>query len=528
VLKQAGGLTLILSLTLAFFMLSSSVVSFITISNGEAKASSDEGGGGGGDGGGDGSGGDGGGEQQNDGSSEDGGEKQQEDVPQEETTQDEVVTDEPLEDMMMGAMPPAPATAPPAVVEECPKGQMKVDENCVKIAPDPTCQPGQMMVQGNCVQIANPNSKCPQGQLYVDGKCVPIPSQKQQQPLLCPTASTSSLVDSGRLVFVADTTGTPQGPTGGSSSKPADPTSSNCPTGTNQPPTTPQSLTSPTTPSSPTTTPSQSAATPPPSDGTTPTTPLPQGTTTQPAPPSSGNQPSSTAGNSGGEGSQVQKKYEPPAGALPYRGNEVELIGIYANPDPTNPAIVRTDKVGEDVHTTFADGTIKTSKPSISTSLVEEEAGDGEEEASPSDFYENDIRITPGAGTALDKLGVIQIKLDYSTTSGLGDSPLTIKYGDGKSIDRKIRRPMEDPQLTGTYTIHKDSKGNVLETTMVDPWTKTTYSIKPDGSTSDYKADGSYITTWPKKADGSQQFYDSKQGKVFVRDADGNIIPPKE
>jgi hypothetical protein len=108
---------------------------------------------------------------------------------------------------------------------------MKVEDNCVKIAPDPTCQPGQMMVQGNCVPIASPNSKCPQGQLYVDGKCVPIPSQKQQQPVLCPTASTSSsLLDSGRLVFVADTTGTPQGSTGGSSSKPADP-SSNCPTG---------------------------------------------------------------------------------------------------------------------------------------------------------------------------------------------------------------------------------------------------------------------------------------------------------
>jgi hypothetical protein len=32
----------------------------------------------------------------------------------------------------------------------------------------------------------------------------------------------------------------------------------------------------------------------------------------------------------------------------------------------------------------------------------------------------------------------------------------------------------------------------------------------------------------PKKADGSQQFYDSKQQKVFVRDANGNIVPPKE
>jgi hypothetical protein len=49
-----------------------------------------------------------------------------------------------------------------------------------------------------------------------------------------------------------------------------------------------------------------------------------------------------------------------------------------------------------------------------------------------------------------------------------------------------------------------------------------------DQSQSRYNADGSYIKTWPKKADGSQQFYDSKQQKVFVRDANGNIIPPKE
>jgi hypothetical protein len=456
-----------LSLTLAFFLLSSSVFSFITISKGEAKASSDGGGGGGnsgssdggGDSGGDG-GGDGGGEQQSDGSSsEDGGEKQQEDLPQEETSQDEVVTDAPLEDMMMGAMPPAPATAP---------------------------------------------------------------SQKQQQPVLCPTASTSSLVDSGRPVFVADTTGTPQGSTGGSSSsKPADPTSSNCPTVTNQPPTTPQSLTSPTTPSSPTTTPSQSAAIPPPTEGTTTqptTTPSPQGTTTQPAPLSSGDQPS--AGNSGGEGGQVQKqkKYEPPAAALPYHGNEVELIEFYANADPTNPAILRTAKVGEDVHTTFADGTIKTSN-------LEGPSAIGDEELSPSDFVEGNIRITPGAGTPLDKLGVIQARVPFSYSLFGPSDDHTIKYSNGHSIERRFQYP----NLKVVDVEHKDSKGNVLETTKIDYQTGTTVTEKPaDGSKSTYNADGSYLTTWPKKPDGSQQFYDSKQQKIFIRDANGNIVPPKE
>ncbi len=241
--------------------------------------------------------------------------------------------------------------------------------------------------------------------------------------------------------------------------------------------------------------------------------------------PSADNQPSSSGGKEdtqgegqGGEGSQGQKKYEPPAAALPYRGNEVELVESYADPDPTNPAIARTDAV-EDVYetfvyTTFTDGTIKTSNP-------EEHAADDKEEISPSDFGETNVKITPGPGTPLDKLGVIQVSLPFSGSGYLG--PYTIKYGDGKSIETN-----NFGLVSGKSIVHKDSKGNVIETIFVDNDKQVTYSIKPDGSRSDYKADGSYITTWPKKADGSQQFYDSRQEKVFVRDANGNIIPPKE
>lgn len=116
--------------------------------------------------------------------------------------------------------------------------------------------------------------------------------------------------------------------------------SSNCPPGTNQPTT--QSLAPPSTAS----------------DGTT-TPPAPEDTTTQPATPSSSDQPS--AGNLGGGGGQVQKEYEPPVAALPYRGDELKIIDFYAYADPTDPYNVKhITKVGEDVHTTFVDGTIET------------------------------------------------------------------------------------------------------------------------------------------------------------------------
>ena len=94
----------------------------------------------------------------------------------------------------------------------------------------------------------------------------------------CPVASTSSLVDSGRLIFVADMDGTSEDSTSGTAT-PTDSDSNNCIPSGNQP-TTPKSLTAPSTPTDGTATPQ--------SDGTT--TPSPPPTSTSglqgsPAPP---------------------------------------------------------------------------------------------------------------------------------------------------------------------------------------------------------------------------------------------------
>jgi hypothetical protein len=79
-----------------------------------------------------------------------------------------------------------PAVAPPIPGEECPKGQMKVEGNCVPIS------------------LPKSNSGCLEGQMKVEGNCVQMPPVKQSG--LCPT----SFIDSGRLIFVADMTGVPQ------------------------------------------------------------------------------------------------------------------------------------------------------------------------------------------------------------------------------------------------------------------------------------------------------------------------------
>ncbi len=74
-----------------------------------------------------------------------------------------------------------------------------------------------------------------------------------------------------------------------------------------------------------------------------------------------------------------------------------------------------------------------------------------------------------------------------------------------------------------------NKEGKILEHVYVNRDSGRTYAFSLiDGSKTEYKDDGNYIKEWPKKADGTQQFYDSKQQKSFVRDADGNIIPPKE
>jgi hypothetical protein len=218
---------------------------------------------------------------------------------------------------------------------------------------------------------------------------------------------------------------------------------------------------------------------------------------------------------------KLPSTYVPPAAALPFRGNEIELIEFYAQPVPDPDAIVRIDKVGEDTMVTFADGTIKSSK--VVTRHPDQWGEDGEGREGKEAY------ITPGTNTPLDRLGVDRVDIPdpepYTTKLGSeGKGPL-IHYKDGSSIDTSWGR---DP-VHGTEVIeHKDSKGQVLETIYVSHWQERTFSIKPDLSRTDYNADGSYVTTWLPNEDGTQQFYDSKQQKLLVKDADGNIIPPKE
>jgi hypothetical protein len=166
----------------------------------------------------------------------------------------------------------------------------------------------------------------------------------------------------------------------------------------------------------------------------------------------------------------------------------------------------------ENVHTTFLDGTKKTAN---------DEVIDIDDVDPSKDFIEKNVRITPRAGTALDKLGLEQISYPGDLTKEFRHN---IKYKDGRSIEKSVIPHSVNQQLT-----LKDFQGNVLQTTVIDLNEDKTYSVNPvDDSRSDYNAGGSYVTTWRPKPDGSQQFYDSKQQKIFVRNANGNIIPPNE
>jgi hypothetical protein len=204
---------------------------------------------------------------------------------------------------------------------------------------------------------------------------------------------------------------------------------------------------------------------------------------------------------------QPAKHYEPPADALPYRGNEVELINSYDQHDID--AVKKYDQNGQYGRFTFTDGTIKEGTYVKGEAYVEGELKDS--------TALEDIRIKPGPGTPLDALGVKEARLPFS-----GSYP-EVHYKDGNIVTRENLFPSSDGHY-GERITTMDSKGNVLETTTIDEDSKETSILNPiDDSYSVYKADGNYIKTWPKKADGSQQFYDSKQQKVFVRDANGNI-----
>jgi hypothetical protein len=203
--------------------------------------------------------------------------------------------------------------------------------------------------------------------------------------------------------------------------------------------------------------------------------------------------------------------YRPPAAALPYHGNEIELIASYDKHDID--AVKKYDTKGPYAHFTFNDGTIK--EGTYGPTLF---GGQGTEL--------RDIKITPGPGTQLDKLGVKDARLPFS-----GLKP-EIHYKDGNVVTHEYFRPSSDDKYIDELaekitTMNKE--GKELETVYVDMADRRTYAFDPiDSSHTEYKEDGNYIKEWPVKTDGTQQFYDSKQQKVFVRDADGNIIPPKE
>lgn len=335
------------------------------------------------------------------------------------------------------------------------------------------------------------------------GELLAPPPPPQQQPCVTPSASTSSFVDSGRLIFVADMAGMPQGPTGGSS--PADPT--NCPPGTN-PPTTP-SLTSPgatqqppagSTAQSPplsSPTPLGSGASPAPSDSTQPTE---QPTNQRDQPSTNDNRQSGDQSN--GEGVQGNKIYKPPDSALPYRGNEIELIEFYAKPGPS--VIVQIVEKGKDAFTTFADGTIKTStiepvpdkSPDASlpqgTALIET------------------TKITPGAGTPLDTLGVVQVGLPTTyrdsdlvpidPSLGILKDPITkISYEDGTRLDT-----MDSGRGYQLITL-KDSEERDVSITYVDPYRRQTAISNADRSVTFHPENGNSYIVFPQEADGSRK-----------------------
>jgi hypothetical protein len=219
---------------------------------------------------------------------------------------------------------------------------------------------------------------------------------------------------------------------------------------------------------------------------------------------------------------QLKKDYKPPASVLPYRGDEAKLIDFYANADPTDDTIVRIDMVDDDVYTTFADGTIKKS----STEVDNLQPDDIEQKSS--DIVDYNIRITPGSGTPLDKLGVIQVEVPYSTNISPG-LPIqvghNIKYGDGDSIQKRV--------WTDDYTslIHKDSKGKILQVTDVDEENRKTTVMNMQDKTRTVHPEGlnTYIE-YPKAPEGTQKIVTmTSEGQpiVTVRDANGNVIPPK-
>jgi hypothetical protein len=198
---------------------------------------------------------------------------------------------------------------------------------------------------------------------------------------------------------------------------------------------------------------------------------------------------------------------------LPFRGDEPRLINFYAMPVPDPDAVIRIDKTGAGSTFTFADGTIRTS-------------AQGPNPEFPGETIDKTI-ITPGPRTPLDGLQVDRVE-QTSHISKHGNplgAFIDIKYKDGAKINY--------PDTTSPSPVsYDDGKGNG-RSIIVDELTGDTRVVKTDGSVIVYPkaGTGNTYTVYPRAADGTQVTVTmTSEGKpiLIVRDAEGNIIPPKE
>jgi hypothetical protein len=438
----------VLSLALAFF-LSSLTVSSAAINNEYLWASSDDGDG---DGDGDGSSSEvsgNGDDEQGDDSSQNGGEGQDSENAQEEQT----VTDESHADigmdMDMGSSTPVLPVTPPA-----PQAPIE----------------------------------CPEGQFYSEGNCLPMPTSP------CPVASTSSLVDSGRLIFVADMDGTPEDSTSGTAT-PTDSDSNNCIPSGNLP-TTSKLLTSP-------------------------STPPPDGTTT-PSPP-----PPSTSGLQGLLGSnEPTSDNQPPPSSVSKEDTQGEGQGA-------------GDDLIEALSNMVPDTTRITENKDASFTLEHQDPKQSGATGSTTTYYPD--------GKVIWKKAIGQTGFETTTTM-LADGTWTWSISSGASRTllpdgteiRTFTRPVMDedgheiPTLV-TRTEHPD--GTLIEKDAKTGAVLHSSTTMPDGTiidegpyaTSSTKLDGTEVIRWHNGytetfRDGTRFAIDPKTGNTETTEKDGTLI----
>jgi hypothetical protein len=224
--------------------------------------------------------------------------------------------------------------------------------------------------------------------------------------------------------------------------------------------------------------------------------------------------------------------YEPPA-VLPYQGNEVDLIESYANPDPS--AVKSTVKEGRYTFTTFKDQTVKTTTSEIDVKYK---------------VQIEHTKITPGPGTPLDKLKVVQIELPSTHSYDGGpknpQTPPNVRETEGDKFLHKISYK-DGTAIVGSHGYTEEPGGQTEDIDWIevyDPKQKLSSYIEidpvdrrtvvgnmHDNSYTVYPEKANAYTVYPRAADGTQKTVtvtSEGQPVVTVRDANNNIIPPKE